>query len=554
MGNTEEVEVDIMIKLFNSTDTDFTSNGERVIHPLKAVVTKEDNGDYFLSIEDTLESQDVYEHGMIITADTPFGNQAFRIDSPERKNNRITFKAWHIFYDTSRFVIQDCYIVDKNCNDALDHLLLNCDVTPNFTTTSNIPGEHSYRCVRKSLEEAINVVLERWGGHLIRNNFNIEIASTIGNDNGVVISSGKNIEEADKEEDWSKVVTKIMPVGKDGIMLDEVYLESSIQYDIPYTKVIKFEQDLEEEDFLTEEEYLTALKDDLRIQARSYLETNSVPMVNYKVKASIDKITDVGDTIYVKHPKCKIDIITEVIAIKYDVIANKYKEIEFGNFKKKLSNLFTDVKNEINISITDNNLVQDAKLQSELQKATNQIWSALKEGYVIYDEDKILILDKIPKEEASNVIMINNGGIGFSNTGIYGTFSSAWTIDGTFDASQINVINLTADMIKGGILKLGSTLNESGKIELYDEANNLIANVDKEGITVYCTDGTYVKLNPRDGFAGYNRNNEKIYWADGNEFHMKNGVIENTMELAGLIRVIPIENSTNKGIGFVSMV
>ena len=543
-----------MIKLFKSTDTNFTSNGEKILHPLKAIVTKEDNGDYYLSIEDSLENIDMYENGMIVTADTPFGQQAFRIDNPERKNNRITFKAWHIFYDTSRYVIKDCYIVDKNCNDALDHLVSACDTLPNFTTISNVQGQRSYRCIRRSLEEAINVVLERWGGHLIRDNFRIEIATTIGKDNGVVVSYGKNIETAEKKEDWSKVVTKIMPVGKDGILLDETWLESNIEYDIPYTKVIKFEQDINEDDFQTEEEYITALKEDLRIQAVSYLETNSVPQINYKVKASINKITDVGDIIYVNHPKCKINITTEVISVKYDVIANKYTEIEFGNFQKKLSNLFTDVRNEINVSIVENNSIEEGKMKAELEEATNKIWAALKEGYVIYDEDKILILDKLPKEQADNVIMINNAGIGFSNTGINGTFSSAWTIDGTFDASQVNVINLTADMIKGGTLKLGSILNESGKIELYDEANNLIANVDKEGITIYCTDGTYVKLNPRDGFAGYDKNDEKIYWADGNEFHMRNAVIENNMELAGLIKVIPIINSTNAGIGFVSMV
>ena len=543
-----------MIKLFKSTDINFTTNGEKIIHPLKAIVTKEDNGDYFLSLEDSLENIDLYENGMIIAVETPFGVQGFRIDSPERKNNRVTFKAWHVFYDTSRYAIKDTYIVDKNCNDALDQLNLACDTTTPFTTTSNVQGQRSYRCVRKSFEEAINTVLERWGGHLVRNNFNIDIRTSIGQDNGVVVSYGKNIETAEKKEDWSKVVTKLMPVGKDGILLDEIWIQSDQEYDIPYTKVIKFDQDIEEEDFQDHESYIEALKEDLRIQATSYLITNCVPQINYKVNARIEKITDVGDIIYVNHPKCRINITTEVISIKYDAIANRYTEIEFGNFKQKLSNLFTDVKKEINTSILDNNVREESKMRNELEEATSKIWSALKEGYVIYDEDKILVLDKIPKEQATNVIMINNGGIGFSNTGINGTFSSAWTIDGTFDAGQINVINLTADMIKGGTLKLGSILNESGKIELYDEANNLIANVDKEGITVYCTDGTYVKLNPVDGFAGYNKSHQKIYWADGNEFHMNDAVIENNLEISGLIKIIPITNSTNSGIGFVSMV
>ncbi len=345
-----------------------------------------------------------------------------------------------------------------------------------------------------------------------------------------------------------------MPEGKDGIMLDEIYLEAENKYDIPYTKVVKFEQDIDEKNYDTKDEYKQALKEDLKQQALNYLETNSVPEINYKIKANIENVTDVGDIIYVEHPKCKIDIITSVISLEYDVISNKYISMEFGNFKKKLSNLFTDVKKEISASIEDNNVEQRTKMQNELSTATNKIWSALKEGYVIYDSNKILILDKIPKEDAQNVIMINNAGIGFSNTGINGTFTSAWTIDGIFDASKVNVINLTADMLKGGTLKLGSNLNESGKIELYDESNNLIANVDKEGITVYCTNGTYVKLNPEVGFAGYSKDNEKIYYADGNEFYMKNAVVKNSLEIGGLLKAIPITNETNKGIGIVSMV
>lgn len=40
-------------------------------------------------------------------------------------------------------------------------------------------------------------------------------------------------------------------------------------------------------------------------------------------------------------------------------------------------------------------------------------------------------------------------------------------------------------MIKGGTLKLGSNLNQNGQIEVYDEANNLIAKLDKNGLIMY---------------------------------------------------------------------
>lgn len=40
-----------MIKLFNSTDTLFSSNGDKIIILTKAKVYKEDNGAYYLNLE-----------------------------------------------------------------------------------------------------------------------------------------------------------------------------------------------------------------------------------------------------------------------------------------------------------------------------------------------------------------------------------------------------------------------------------------------------------------------------------------------------------------------
>lgn len=40
-----------MIKLFLSSDNDFSSNGEVVINALKAKIHKVDNGDFYLDFE-----------------------------------------------------------------------------------------------------------------------------------------------------------------------------------------------------------------------------------------------------------------------------------------------------------------------------------------------------------------------------------------------------------------------------------------------------------------------------------------------------------------------
>lgn len=559
-----------MIRIFGQTDKNFDSNGDIVIQPSRAKVHKEDNGDFYLDLETSLEYIDYFVEGNIVVANTPQGNQAFRIGNVQKTKRKLETKAYHVFYDSKNYLIADAYVVDKTCNDALDHLNNATDTQSPFTTLSDILTVDSYRCVRKSLYEAIQTVIERWGGHLVRDNFNIQVRSTIGQDNGVTIRYKKNLKEISCTENWDEVCTKILPVGKDGILLNEldesadIYMYSSTTYDLPYTKTVSFEQNsIEEEEYKDSEgntdetAYKQALIDDLRNQAYLYLDTNSVPKVTYTLKANMERITDIGDIVEVIDERLGIDIMTNVIKYDYDCILNKYTEIEFGNFQKTLNNLVSNITSSVQSDVTEQVTNATVSLSNDLKQSTDAIWSALGDSYVIYDGDKILVLDTLPKESATNVIMINSAGIGLSKTGINGQFTSAWTIDGTLNMQALNVINLTADLIKGGTLKLGSHLNVSGILELYDDTNNLIGQMSKDGLKMFGLDGSYVLMNSEVGFAGYDRHNNKVYWVSQDEFHMKKSVVEEEITLCNQVRFIPIQikdgnTIVNEGIGLVS--
>ena len=553
-----------MIKCFGQADTSFSSNGDIVIQPFKALVHKVDNGDFYLDFECSPDFLDYVVSNNIIVAPTPQGEQAFRIGNVSNTRRKITAKIPHIYYDSNNYLIADSNVVNKNCNDALDHLNNATDNTSPFTTLSDIQRINSFRCVRKSLAEAFNTVLERWGGHLVRDNWNVSIMNEIGQDNGVTIQYKKNLKEITVDYDWSEVVTKLMPVGKDGLLLEDLYVSSDIQYEIPYTKTVSFEQDISEDDFkdedghLNEEAYHQALLDDLRVQAQAYVDANCIPKVNYTLKANMDKITDVGDIVEVIDERLGINIMTHVLSYTYDCILGKYTEIEFGNAQPKLSNLMSSMEITMDKAIEENNQVITVTLSAELQEAQDKIWGALGNSYCIYEGDQILVVDSLPKETARNVLRINSAGISFSQNGINGSFSSAWTIDGTLNMQNINVINLVADLIKGGTLKLGSNLNSNGQLEVYDEANNLIAELNKDGLKMYGVDGSYLLINTEVGFAGFDRLNNKIYWVDKDEFHMKKSVVEEEITLCNKMRFIPIEVSSgntlvNDGIGLVSV-
>lgn len=559
-----------MIKVFSIDDKIYSSNGDKIIQPTKAIIHKEDNGAFYIDIEAPLIYDEFLKPNNIVVAPTPQGEQAFRIKNIEKTRTKLKFKANHVFFDSQEYLIEDSYVVEKDCNDALDHLnSATSDISP-FTTLSNITTINSYRCVRKSLHKAILVLLERWGGHLVRDNWNIQIRDTIGQDNGVVVRYAKNLKNISATYNWDDVVTRLMPVGKDGILLNEIdpdadlYVESGTQYDIPYTRTVSFSQDINEDDFKDEDgevdevAYKTALVNDLQVQALAYVDSNSIPKVNYTLDANVEKISDIGDRVEVMDEKLGIDVFTQIISYEYDCILGKYTTLSFGNFTNTLSNLMQTITSQTEKIVEDNSQVIRITLNEEINEATSKIWNALGNSYVIYDGDKILVVDSLPKETATNVIMINAGGIGFSQTGINGTFQSAWTIDNVLNMDQINVINLTADLIKGGTLKLGSNLNQNGQIEVYDESNSLIAELNKNGLKMYGADGSYILMNNTVGFSGYDRNDNPIYWVNGDEFHMKKSVVEEEITLCNKVRWIPIEiyngnTLVNDGIGLVSV-
>ena len=558
-----------MIKVFGQSDKIFSTNGDVVLKPLRAKVHKEDNGDYYLDLVTSTEYSDYLVNGNIVIANTPQGEQAFRISNPQKTRNKITIKAWHVFYDSENYLIAESNVADKTLNDALDQLNTATEPQSEFTTLSDILIQNSYTCVRQSLYEAIQALIEIWGGHLVRDNFKIEIRNSIGQDNGVTVQYKKNLKEISCEENWDNVVTKILPVGKDGILLNaldssaSIYLESDTQYDIPYTKTVTFEQDIDEESFQTdgvtdEQAYKEALIEDLIEQAMQYLDDNSIPQINYSLKANLEKITDIGDIIQVIDDRLGINLTTNVIAFEYDCMLEKYTEIEFGNFKQNLSGLVSNITASVDKTVTNAVINANASLESELNQATGELWGTLGDSFVIYEGDKILVVDNLPKDTAKYVIMINNAGIGFSKNGINGVFTSAWTIDGTLNMQAINVINLVADMIKGGTLKLGGHLNVGGILELRDNANNLIGKMDKDGLKVFGQDGSYVLINETVGFAGFDRLGTKIYWVSQDEFHMKKSVVEEEITLCNTLRFIPItieQNGTvvNNGIGLVAL-
>lgn len=229
------------------------------------------------------------------------------------------------------------------------------------------------------------------GGVFDADNWNIRFLTKLGNDNGETVMYGKNLQGIEVYEDWSSVVTKLYPVGYNGLMLPETFLESDVQYEQPYTRTIDFGTDLKAEE-QTQENLIT----ELRMKAKKYLEENKVPKISYTIGVNINESLEMGDTVHIKHPFC--DILAEILEYEYNVISEKTKHIAVGNYSRDVKTKFDAIKDSIN------KVVERVTTQEKvIEEQTNLINSMNKNGLVYIDENEILILDKLPKEEAKNV-------------------------------------------------------------------------------------------------------------------------------------------------------
>lgn len=540
-----------MIKLFKSTDKVFNSNGDKIIKASKAKVHKEDNGDFFLELECPLNFVDDVVEDAILVVNLPQGEQAFRVTNVSKTKSKITTKCWHVFYDSKNYLIRDSYVVDKDCAGAMEHLNLATEPASQFTTFSDITTVGSYRCVRKSLFEALEVVRERWGGHLVRDNFSIGLNKDIGYDTGVVIRYRKNLKEISCEENWDDVVTKLLPVGKDGILLNEldpgrsVYLSSAQSYSVPYTKTVSFSQDsIDEEDFKDEDgntdevAYKTALVEDLELQGIKYLDENSKPKITYTLRADLENITDIGDTIEVIHEPLNIDLTAEVVAFDYDCILKKYTEITFGNFQKTLSSLLSNMDEKTNEIVTEQTNELMNSFSDELEASTGEIWDLLSGYNIVYQGNEILILDRLPKKDAVNVILIDENGLSISYNGVRGTFLRIFDISGSINFSPLKKVLL-------GVLSLGKANNHMGSIKLFNGANELQAEFSKDGIEFYGPMNYYAVSNKEYFFAVYDSDSNPTILIKNDKITAKKGKFSE-LEIGENLRVLT--NSSGAGI------
>jgi hypothetical protein len=123
-----------------------------------------------------------------------------------------------------------------------------------------------------------------------------------------------------------------------------------------------------------------------------------------------------------------------------------------------------------------------------------------------------LVYDQPTETQAYKSIKMNSAGISFgtrSDLNENFTWNSVWKIDGTFDAQNINVINLSARSIIDGKLTLG---NESdGELIIEDDQGNIKAEFSSQRLIIHLDNQKYVIIGKDVGLQVIGANNQVLF-------------------------------------------
>ncbi|HDR6244491.1 TPA: phage tail protein [Bacillus cereus] len=489
-----------MITLYKPNETDFTHNGIAVLdaYIYEAEVEEILNGLYSFTFSYPLFAPHGLEiEGMcIIKTPTPDGDQLFRVTIPSTSMGELRVQCYHIFYDLTENLIEDIFIQTTNGNGAMDRMSKGCQYKHPFHFYSDIPTIASARLVRKNPVEAIldtgkdNTFINRWGGELKRDNFDVEMLQNRGRDRGVVIQHKKNLLGYEGNVDWKSPVTKIMPKGFDGLLLPEKYVDSPLinKYPFPKIKLVEFEHIkaavgdyANDEDAIPLEEAYRRLRE----ESKAMYDVNHIdqPKATYKVEfqelSQTEEYKDyqvlqrvwMGDTVTVKHSEDGIYIKAKVIGYKYDPLKKEYNSITLGNYKES----FTDMAGKVDRMQDELTDMPGSILEAAKENATNLINSGFG-GHVRVYPDRIFIMDTKSEMTAQKVWQWNINGLGYSSTGVNGPYGTAITSDGRIVADFITAGTLSGNLVQGGEIT-GSTLKTS------NSAN--FVNISKQFIRLY---------------------------------------------------------------------
>ena len=378
-----------MIQIYKAFNKDQTRNGDMVLMPSSATTHAVLNGSWSAELTHPIDPEGRWkyiEEEAIVEMPSFNGKQLYRIRSKKKTASTVQATMEPVFFDA----IDDCWLEDvrptnKTGQEALDIML---ESNPKYSAQSDIDKLGTAYYEYQNFMEALNSnqdnsFINRWGGEILFDNYEIIVNSRVGEDRGVEIRYGKNIKKDGISEEVStgNTVTRIYPKAYNGYkMSGKGYVDSPLLKKYPTVKTItmtfsdvKMAEDAQEGDeekgiiiCNSQDELDQALKMKCENQYSNGLDkpsvTISVDMVltgnteEYKQYRKLEEIS-LGDAVHCRNARLGIVTDARVIELKYNSILKRVESVVIGDYSYNYFNNVSSTMNRVQNAIRSDGTV-----------------------------------------------------------------------------------------------------------------------------------------------------------------------------------------------------
>lgn len=431
------------IEYYKGDNFNYDFDGDVTLKPNKAIFKISLNGVCEIEIDHPYDKEGRWKlinGNGVIKAPTPYSEgQLFVIYSIDKNmlTTGLKIKARHIFFDLYYSTTEDIRAVNCNCQRALNILLADTK----FNGHSDIKKINTCYFVKQNRIEAINgsnrdnSIINRWGGEIFLDNFDVYVNERIGEDKGLEILYGTNMVDLGLKENRKDIVTRIKPVAFNGRRLPELFIDSPLinKYRIIYEKYIEFnnlkfkgdlQNETEENDdgsivFETEEELYNALREECRKLFEGGLDKPTITG-NVKVAALsntekykyIENLVDIGlgDTLIANHTDLDVNIRVRCIGYEWDILKEKYINVSIGEVVKNYFQKQSDTTQKVNAILNKNGSVKSEEL-SGIIHATKAQFQAMRDASQPQHVLAMLFEDRIKGSKTYGACAIGSMGL-----------------------------------------------------------------------------------------------------------------------------------------------
>lgn len=480
--------------LYKQSETAFADNGIcRLVDCVSCEVTEERNGIYELEFVYPITGRgyDQIKEGLIVAATHDNTGEIEPFDIYARSapiDGLVTFYASHISYRLSNYILKPFSAngIEATMARIRESSLSYCPFT--FWTDKTTEGGYNLanpKSIKDMLGGSEGSVLDVFGtGEYEFNKFDVKLWLHRGEDRGVQIRYGKNLLDITDEQDYGEVYNAIIPYWASSesgelVTLPEWFISVPGLYSFIDTWTDENGVDITDENgnvfefgYVPLAVRMEDLSSDFQFkptpaQLREYAISKFSKSGAWVMNRTIDidfvqlwqtddykdiaPLEEVGlcDTVTVIFPELGVDTQKKVVSVTYDVLSEKYTQMELGDPRSSFTTLISDIVHEEIDPVT----------QTELSNAVSNVASAItgnQGGNVVLMMEggkprELLIMDTDDIQTARNVWRWNLAGLGHSSNGYNGNYDDlALLANGMINASRILTGYMSANRIRAG--------------------------------------------------------------------------------------------------------